>query len=338
MLAAHNSAGEKDRRHPHYLKGTIYRSECGNRLVFTRDKGKLGAYYDYFSCLGRRANAAPCTRKYLSVEAVEKGVEDFYLGLHFSPERIDDIRRVVREELANSQADARFTLGEARRRHTVLKNEQAALMKAHYAGAVPLDILKSEMDRITREVDAAEHQIAVSEQALDQLDEQLERALEVARLCHEQYAGAVAAERRLLNQGLFEKLFIGVDGLVEDAEVQSLFAASWQTTQRSAPKREKWRFSRTQATADALAATGTDGVLVPVREWGNRPERRWNPSAVLLRMQSDDGPTRQNPAQTFAWTGFEHGTCGGGCGIRTHGTLLPTGFQDQVHRPLGQPS
>jgi len=157
-LAAHNSAGEKDRRHPHYLKGTIYRSECGNRLVFTRDKGKLGAYYDYFSCLGRRASAAPYTRKYLSVEAVERGVEDFYLGLHFSPERIDDIRRVVREELANSQADARFTLGEARRRHTVLKNEQAALMKAHYAGAVPLDILKSEMDRITREVDAAEHQ------------------------------------------------------------------------------------------------------------------------------------------------------------------------------------
>lgn len=31
-------------------------------------------------------------------------------------------------------------------------------MKAHYAGAVPLDILKSEMDRITLEVDAAEHQ------------------------------------------------------------------------------------------------------------------------------------------------------------------------------------
>lgn len=28
----------------------------------------------------------------------------------------------------------------------------------------------------------------------------------------------------------------------------------------------------------------------------------------------------------------------GGCGIRTHGTSLPTGFQDQVHRPLGQPS
>ncbi|MGC0369515.1 recombinase family protein [Microbacterium sp. SLBN-111] len=171
VLAAHNSAGEKDRRHPHYLKGTIYCGECGNRLVFTRNKGKLGAYYDYFFCLGRRAKAAPCTRKYVSVEAVEKGVEDFYLRLHFTPKRIEEIRQVVREELANGQADARFTLGEARRRHAALKNEQAALMKAHYAGAVPLDILKSEMERITREADAAEHQIAASEQALEQLDD-----------------------------------------------------------------------------------------------------------------------------------------------------------------------
>jgi hypothetical protein len=28
----------------------------------------------------------------------------------------------------------------------------------------------------------------------------------------------------------------------------------------------------------------------------------------------------------------------GGRGIRTHEALLPTGFQDQLHRPLGQPS
>ena len=32
------------------------------------------------------------------------------------------------------------------------------------------------------------------------------------------------------------------------------------------------------------------------------------------------------------------GGCGGGRGIRTHDALLHTGFQDQLHRPLGQPS
>lgn len=31
-----------------------------------------------------------------------------------------------------------------------------------------------------------------------------------------------------------------------------------------------------------LAASGTDGHLVPVEAWGNRPERRWNPEAALL--------------------------------------------------------
>ncbi|MCA1604486.1 MAG: recombinase family protein, partial [Acidobacteria bacterium] len=32
VLASHNSAGEKDRKHPHYLKGSIWCGECGSRL------------------------------------------------------------------------------------------------------------------------------------------------------------------------------------------------------------------------------------------------------------------------------------------------------------------
>ncbi|MDQ1130408.1 recombinase family protein [Microbacterium sp. SORGH_AS_0888] len=292
ILAAHNTAGEKDRKHPHYLKGTIYCGECGNRLIYSQNRGK-GGIYEYFFCIGRRAKAAPCTRKYVSLPRIEDGVEDFYRSLHFSAERVDAIRHVVRDELEKSQADATFTLGEARRRHAVLKNEQASLLQAHYAGAVPLDLLKQEMDRTTREVDAAARQIATAEQALEQLDEQLERALEVARLCGEQYSRALASERRLLNQGLFKKLFIGEDGSVEHAEVQELFAgilsrdASITTEVREVamlmPPKQHEVFGA------PLAATGTDEHLVPVEEWGNRPERRWNPEAALLSFQ-----TRQN--------------------------------------------
>lgn len=329
VLAAHNSAGEKDRRHPHYLKGTIYCGECGNRLVFTRNKGKLGAYYDYFFCLGRRAKAAPCTRKYVSVEAVEKGVEDFYLRLHFTPKRIEEIRQVVREELANGQADARFTLGEARRRHATLKNEQAALMKAHYAGAVPLDILKSEMERITREADAAEHQIAASEQALEQLDDQLERALEVARLCHEKYVNAVPAERRLLNQGLFTKLFIAQDGSVEDAEVQDLLAGLLSKDSTLAVEAREIAVVPVPTQQDATqSATGTDGALVPVREWANRPERRWSPSAVLLRMQTaDSGEYAQTPPKLSFGRGSNKAHLAEGVGFEPTGHCCPLVFK-----------
>ncbi|RJQ52070.1 MAG: hypothetical protein C4521_11025 [Actinobacteria bacterium] len=56
MLAAHNRAGERKRKHPHYLKGTLYCGHCGSKLSYTLEKGKYG----YFYCLGkktRRKNA-----------------------------------------------------------------------------------------------------------------------------------------------------------------------------------------------------------------------------------------------------------------------------------------
>ena len=246
-----------------------------------------------------------------------------------TPERIEEIRHVVREELANGQADARFTLGEARRRHAALKNEHAALMKAHYAGAVPLDILKSEMDRITREADAAEHQIASSEQALEQLDDQLERALEVARLCHEQYVNAIPAERRLLNQGLFTKLFIGQDGSVEDAEVQELFAGLLSKDSTLAVEAREMAVVPVPTQRDvAHSAAGTDGALVPVREWGNRPERRWSPSAVLLRLQSeDDGEYAQTPPKLSFGRGSNNAHLAEGVGFEPTGHFCPLVFK-----------
>ncbi len=45
---------------------------------------------------------------------------------------------------------------------------------------------------------------------------------------------------------------------------------------------------------------------------------------------------KKKPASTFVETGLD--LSGGGRGIRTHETFLPTGFQDQLHRPLGQAS
>lgn len=202
---------------------------------------------------------------------------------------IEAVRRVVREELDRSQADAIFTLSEAKRRYQGVKKEQEALLKAHYAGAVPLDLLKSEMDRTTRELDAATAQIRTTEQTLDQLDEQLDRALEVVRLCGEQYSRAVPSERRMLNQGLFVKLFIGQDGTFVEVELQDLFAGilSRDTTVKVENPERAVIPVPTQVDEDSGARSGA-GILVPVSEWGSRPERRWSPSAVLLSVTDAD--------------------------------------------------
>ncbi|MGV9674559.1 zinc ribbon domain-containing protein [Nocardia sp. NPDC003482] len=62
VLKAHNTAGEKDRRHPHYLKGSIWCRYCGRHMVYSRNQGKLGGWYEYFFCMGKkdRGNRCPC--------------------------------------------------------------------------------------------------------------------------------------------------------------------------------------------------------------------------------------------------------------------------------------
>ena len=142
---------------------------------------------------------------------------------------------------------------------------------------------------------------------------------------------------------VFDGPIKGQDGSIKDAEVQDLFAGLLSKDSTLAVEAREIAVVPVPTQQDATqSATDTDGALVPARERGNRPERRWSPSAVLLRMQSED---EGEHAQTPPKLSFRRGSnavaylhfCGG-CGIRTHGTSLPTGFQDQVHRPLGQPS
>jgi len=44
-------------------------------------------------------------------------------------------------------------------RRTQLEGERHKLLQAHYAGAIPLDLLKKEQDRITASLETIEHRI-----------------------------------------------------------------------------------------------------------------------------------------------------------------------------------
>jgi hypothetical protein len=48
-----NRNGQKQREHPHYLKGTIYCGYCRSRLCVTYSTGKNGQRYPYYFCVGR---------------------------------------------------------------------------------------------------------------------------------------------------------------------------------------------------------------------------------------------------------------------------------------------
>ncbi len=47
LLSAKRLTGEKDREHPHYLKGSIYCGQCGSRLLVSYAKGRGGTYTEH---------------------------------------------------------------------------------------------------------------------------------------------------------------------------------------------------------------------------------------------------------------------------------------------------
>lgn len=146
VFSLHDKAGERKRKHPHYLKGTLYCGECGARLSVRVAKGK----YPYFYCLGQ-AKRNGCTRSYISIPEVEQGIIELYGEIELPPEFIEKLRARPEKELSDRES---FNLKKRTRlakRLEKLSKERSKLLQAYYSEAIPLDLLKEEQKRISRE-------------------------------------------------------------------------------------------------------------------------------------------------------------------------------------------
>ena len=261
VMKAHNFAGEKDRQHMMYLKGSVWCGECSQRLIFSQNKGR-GGTYDYFFCMGRRDKQNRCSRSYVAVDIIEQGVIDFYHSLQLSPAKAANIREAVTRELVSQTTQADRDVNEARRQHARLDSERKKLLEAHYAGAVPLDVLKAEMDRLTRELHAADTLAATVMRSQDELNRLLDTALGLATHCYDLYERATKRERRMFNQGFFTRLFIAEDGSVDRAEIQEPFVHLMASDPDVTVRRTNDRAPVTPQNAfqGPFAATGPNGV------------------------------------------------------------------------------
>jgi site-specific DNA recombinase len=292
VLKAHNTAGEKDREHAHYLKGTVWCGSCGSRLIFSRNRGRHGGLYDYFFCIGRNKKRTSCTRKWVTVSAVEAGVEDFYKTFQINPAEVDAIRKAIHAELQAQRDDAQVTMRQATKRVTEVRGQRTKLLHAHYAGAVPQDMLKDEMQRLTVDLATAEREVRIAQASMGNIDQRLDDALRVAGRCAEEYANAPAAVRRLVNQGFFEKLLIDADGGVELADwtepFRQLLGGGVEGDAPAAPG---------EADADPTVTTAEDTQTPPSAEPGGVSDRA--PLAVALKC-AFDGFDLENPTGRLA--------------------------------------
>jgi site-specific DNA recombinase len=214
LLAAKNYAGEKQRKHLHYLKGSIYCGQCGSRLIVHRAVGKGGGIYPYFICVGRQQKRSDCKQPALSIEKVEAAVAAYYSTVQLPEAELAQLHTFLSDELATLRADADRDRDVQSRRLRSLEAERKKLLDAHYADAIPLDLLKSEQERITTEIANAEGRLSAITTDFKKAKTNLQRALTRIGDCEAAYQEASGQLRRQFNMAFFRRLLLSDDGTV----------------------------------------------------------------------------------------------------------------------------
>ena len=233
QLEAKRATGERTHHHEHYLKGTIFCGRCGSRMIYSQNKGRRGDTYYYFVCLGRHAKNTSCDLPYVWVSDIESQLVDYYKSIELDTRTAETLYRHIIAAAAKRNERAKQLAARQRQRIVQLESERRALMKAHYAGAVPVDILKEEQERIKGELATAGALMTNSEIHWESLEANLDRALALASRVGSTYEKADDQVRRQLNQAVFEQVLIEVDGSVAYARMKQPFAAFQDTEFRN---------------------------------------------------------------------------------------------------------
>lgn len=219
ILDAHNQGGDRPRIHNHYLKGTVFCGKqdengvvCGSRLIVTNARSRSGRVYPYFVCSSRHNKRTGCLFKAILIDKVEDKLVALYAGHQLSANERDALQEVFAIELAKLRRETESEQGQLRKRRRRLLAERAKLLQAHYADAVPLDLLRSEQDRIADALAHIDQKSGATAIEQEHIDAALKGALELATDIQAAYRVASASVRRRINQQFFKQVFVEDDG------------------------------------------------------------------------------------------------------------------------------
>ena len=263
VLAAHSSAAEKDRKHHHYLKGSLFCGHCGSRMSFTYASGN-GGRYAYFYCIGRKKGTG-CKQPHVAVDLIETAVERAYGDVKLPRKQTERIRAKLGKAMSGMREQAEAEATRQRRRLAKLTEEREKLLHAYYAGAVPVDLLRQEQDRLTTETNQAERHLEVAEASFTNVEDTLGKALDLLADCQRAYLAAPGHLRRQWNQALFERLVVH-DADIETTEIAEPFAT---LADRALPK----RLSVKAAARTSLSSGGGSKDAALVGEAGFEPAK-----------------------------------------------------------------
>ena len=206
ILTAHAN-GERQRMHNHHLKSTIICGLCGARLLVQHATSRASGTYHYFVC-ARRHRVHDCTFKAVLIDEVEARVAELYRQIQLSSDDRREIERYLRAEFEHIQANRQQDIQRLTTRQQQLEDQRHKLLEAHYAGAIPLDLLKKEQDQLTSGILAIQRELDGYTADAALVDQHLTQALDLLEDCHRLYLAAPDRLKKLLNQVFFERILV----------------------------------------------------------------------------------------------------------------------------------
>lgn len=157
VLEAHLN-GERTRKHPHFLKGSVFCATCGSRLLVSNEKKKNGDVYPYFVCGGRHSKRVKdCEMKAVLINVVEKHIERIYDSHQLPSEIREPLEEYLLERIHEEKAKFNAEIDGLKKEKAKLEHKRKKLLEAHYSDAIPLDLMKSEQKTIAKELATIQH-------------------------------------------------------------------------------------------------------------------------------------------------------------------------------------
>jgi site-specific DNA recombinase len=205
-------AGERPQHHQHYLKGSVFCGDCGQRLSYGLSRSKNGQRYAYYFCSSRINGTACNMRTNIRPELIERASEHYYRTrpVQLTSKQIRRRTEAIEALVAVSQ-QAVIQVKQAKTELiTKLKAQQKRLIQLHTEEGddVSPDAFREERLRMQQEIEAAETSLAETEQRLRLDGDMLRMALELAEDVAQVYASSSAQTKRGYNQAFFTGLFV----------------------------------------------------------------------------------------------------------------------------------
>lgn len=269
-LMASRVLGEKIRKHHLYLKSSVFCGKCGSRLIVHMPKNRHGTVYEYYICSGRHSRRNGCDQRSLPVGLVENKVVELYKRLQLEPEAREIVRRQLKVELERGSLEARKAQRDLALEQSRLDARSRKLLDAHLDGALPADLYKEEQQAISRQLAAVVERLQNLTVRFDELERNLETAIELTASCYEAYRRAPDALRRIYNQAFFTRILIWEEEPAS-GELQDLFelvlTISAETQAQERQEAENTGFSASKGSKDEHLVP-LEGFEPPTRSLG----------------------------------------------------------------------